>query len=257
MPLPDPSLPLPDFAYVGAARVRFDRSLHQRPRRVEHHRFLHVESGHGEFVSPLGRLTLENRLLLLLSPGEREIRYDETRPVSYLYVEFRSAHPLISTPWLRCPESSPHHQALVHLLRSIRLEEGANATPLLAAAVSLVLRDPVPRAVAGPADDRIRRALDLVERHLDRPLRVGDLARAAGCSEPHFRRLFRTAMSCGPKEYLLRERMHYARRILQDEGLRVGEVADLLQFDSVYQFSKQFRKVLGRSPSEVAEGRAR
>ena len=56
-------------------------------------------------------------------------------------------------------------------------------------------------------------------------------------------------MSMGPKEYLLRTRMQYARRILENEGLRVSDVADLLQFETVYQFSKQYKKVHGHSPT--------
>ena len=44
--------------------------------------------------------------------------------------------------------------------------------------------------------------------------------------------------------------MNYARRILQSEGLRVGEVAGLLQFEAVYQFSNQYKKVHGHSPTQ-------
>ncbi|MGZ0163103.1 MAG: hypothetical protein ACKVII_04245 [Planctomycetales bacterium] len=44
--------------------------------------------------------------------------------------------------------------------------------------------------------------------------------------------------------------MNYARRILQSEGLRVGEVAGLLQFETVYQFSNQYKKVHGHSPTQ-------
>lgn len=60
-------------------------------------------------------------------------------------------------------------------------------------------------------------------------------------------------MSLGPKEYLLRERMNYARRILKSEALRVGEVADLLQFETVYQFSNQYKKVHGHSPGQDSD----
>jgi AraC family transcriptional regulator len=92
--------------------------------------------------------------------------------------------------------------------------------------------------------------LDYIDRHLDHPLRVAELAREAGLSEPQFRRVFRNAMSVGPKAYILQARMNYARRILQSEGLRVGEVADLLKFETVYQFSNQYKKVHGHSPAQ-------
>lgn len=37
---------------------------------------------------------------------------------------------------------------------------------------------------------------------------------------------------------------------MQQEGLQVGEVAHLLGFASVFQFSAQYRQVLGHPPSE-------
>ncbi|MDF1824157.1 MAG: helix-turn-helix domain-containing protein [Verrucomicrobiales bacterium] len=59
---------------------------------------------------------------------------------------------------------------------------------------------------------------------------------------------FRKKAATAPKEYLMRERMRYARKILQTEGLRVGEVADLMQFETVFQFSNQYKNVHGHSP---------
>jgi hypothetical protein len=66
------------IAYVGDAHIRFERSLHLRPRNVENHRFLFVESGCGEFIVPEETLQLDDRMLLLLSPGVRGIRYHDT-----------------------------------------------------------------------------------------------------------------------------------------------------------------------------------
>ena len=98
------------------------------------------------------------------------------------------------------------------------------------------------------ADHRINRILHFIETNLTRPLLVSELAREAGVSEPQFRRIFRDAMALGPKEYLLRERMNYARRILESEALRVGEVAELLQFETVYQSSNQYKRIHRHSP---------
>ena len=98
-------------------------------------------------------------------------------------------------------------------------------------------------------DGRIRQVLDYIDRNLNRALKVSELAELAGLSEPQFRRVFRASISTGPKEYLLRTRMHYARRILENEGLRASDVAELLQFETVYQFSKQYKKVHSHSPT--------
>ncbi|MDA1166413.1 MAG: AraC family transcriptional regulator [Planctomycetota bacterium] len=239
-----------DFiAYVGGAQIRFERGLHLPPRNVENHRFLYVESGSGEFIIPDERLQLGDRMLLLLSPGVREIRYDDKRPVSYTYIEFSVTRDLITEPWFRVPETSPHFQTVIGLLRSALHEDGREVESIILAAIDLTLRHTVADASTPAVDRRIRDVLDYIDRNLNRALKVSELAELAGLSEPQFRRVFRANMSTGPKEYLLRTRMHYARRILESEGLRVSDIAEVLQFETVYQFSKQYKKVHGHSPT--------
>ncbi len=235
--------------YVGGAHIRFHQTLHLRPRRIENHRFLFVESGCGEFAFADETLSIEGRALLLLSPGVRETHYSDAAPVSYFYIEFRIPETLITTPFLKCQESSPHFQTIVALLRSTLIEKD-QAVHLLPAAIELALQGPDSVGSPPGTDPRISRVLRFIESNLTRPILISELAREAGVSEPQFRRIFRQTMSLGPKEYLLRERMNYARRILKSEALRVGEVADLLQFETVYQFSNQYKKVHGHSPGQ-------
>jgi AraC family transcriptional regulator len=237
------------IAYVGGAQIRFERGLHLPPRQVENYRFLYIESGSGEFIIPDDTLQLDDRMLLLLSPGVREIQYDDKRQVSYSYIEFSVTRDLITEPWLRVPETSPHFQTLIGLLRSTLHEDGDGTESVIRAAIDLTLRHTVPDASTATIDGRIRQVLDYIDRNLNRALKVSELADLAGLSEPQFRRVFRANMSIGPKEYLLQTRMHYAQRILESEGLRVSDVAELLQFETVYQFSKQYKKVHGHSPT--------
>ncbi len=236
-----------DVTYVGSAHIRFQKSLHLRPRKIGNHRFLFVESGRGEFHFPSKTLKFVDRTLLLLAPGMREIRYQSGRPVSYLYVEFSIPGTLIRHPFLECPATSPHFQTLVNLLRSVNQERGVGVAHLIPAAIDLALLHPASLDSSAP-DSRIQRALNHLDGRLDHPLKVSDLAGEAGLSLPHFRRLFQKSVGIAPKEYLMRERMRYARKILQTEGLRVGEVADLMQFETVFQFSNQYKKVHGHSP---------
>jgi AraC-like DNA-binding protein len=241
---------MPDsIDYIGGAHVRFHQSLYLRRRLIENYRFLFVESGSGEFVFGDETLAVEERMFLLLSPGIRETRYYATREVSYAYVEFKADALLLNGPYLSHPVSSPHFQTLVWLLRSILKENGA-AARLLPAALELVQLHPAHSESTPAPDDRIRRVLHFIEINLSRPIQIPELALEAGVSEAQFRRIFRAAMSIGPKEYLLRERMDHARRMMQSESLRVGEVADLLQFETVYQFSNQYKKVHGHSPTQ-------
>lgn len=238
-----------EIKFIESAHVRFHQNLHLRPREIENHRFLFVETGHGEFLFPGTKLKIDSRTLLLLSPGLRETRYVETTPVSYLYVEFHAPDNLIATPYREVPQTSAHFQTLVNLLWSIEREKGNLTEYLIPAALELTLRHPT-RPTSREVDPRIQSTLDYIDRHLDQPIKISQLAARAGLSLPQFRRLFVKAVAKPPKEYLLRERMRYARKILQTEGLRIGEIAELMNFESVYQFSNQYKKVHGHSPRQ-------
>ena len=189
-------------SYVGSAHIRFHRALHLRPRPVEHHRFLLVESGRGVFQFTDQSLSIDGRTLLLLSPGRRETRYEATEPVSYLYIEFESERRLIEGAYLNVPTGSRHFATLAGLVRSIVREKGALEC-LLPAAVELALAPPS-RSGTLTIDPRIQRALQYVDQNLNRLVTVSELARQAGLSVPHFRRLFRDVTGSAPKDFLLR-----------------------------------------------------
>ncbi|MGZ0163102.1 MAG: hypothetical protein ACKVII_04240 [Planctomycetales bacterium] len=134
--------------YVGSAHVRFHQSLHFRPRQIENHRFLYVEEGCGEFLFASETLPIDGHTLLMLAPGPREIHYGSTEPVSYTYVEFESRSKLTEKPYVSYPETSPHFQTLVCLLRSIVFNKGAGADVLISAAIELTQLHPAhPRSV--------------------------------------------------------------------------------------------------------------
>ena len=144
--------------------------------------------------------------------------------------------------------SSAHFKTLCALIDSLDRERGRNTDCLLPAAVELALLESAESDGHNAIDPRIRCALHFIDQNIDRSIRVPELAAEAGLSVPHFRRLFHQALEIGPKEYLIRERMHHARKILQTEDLRVGEVADVPHFENVFQFSNQYKKIHGHSP---------
>lgn len=234
--------------YVSSDQVRFHQSLYLPPRRISTYRFLFVESGHGEFRISGKRFDVRPKWLGMLSPGMRENRYFQTQPVSYLYVEFASKTPLTNQVAVEFENRGPHRSALIGLMKSINSDRKDSGGCLLSAAVRLMFPEDQ-RDTWKHIDARLVHVLQFLDQDPSQNPTVAELADRAGLSEPHLRRLFRRYCGVSPKQYLLRLRMQFAQRLLRYEGLRVGEVADLLGFNSVFQFSAQYRQVMGHSPS--------
>jgi len=100
---------------------------------------------------------------------------------------------------------------------------------------------------------RIERALSHASQHLADPLDSTTLARIAGMSLSHFNRLFREWTGYSPLDYLRRQRIALARRLLADVDLSIKEVAARSGFTDPYHFSKAFRQLDGLSPSQFRE----
>jgi len=105
-----------------------------------------------------------------------------------------------------------------------------------------------------------RRFLELrarLDQELDARHTVKSLAEHAGYSPPHFLRLFQRYFGVSPIEYLIRQRMHAAARLLSDQNLSVTEVAARVGYDDIYQFSRMFRRRMGASPTAMRRRSAR
>ena len=84
----------------------------------------------------------------------------------------------------------------------------------------------------------------------DNGLSVTELAERCGISEAYLRRLFGERYGVSPKEYAIRLRIDYAKRLLQSGQFSVGEVAQICGYAEPCHFSREFSKRVGVSPKE-------
>lgn len=77
---------------------------------------------------------------------------------------------------------------------------------------------------------------------------IGEIAAGMGVSAGHLRLLFRREAGLSLGEYLVRLRMNRAAALLSGTEMRVGEVAEACGYESIYSFSRSFRRRMGLSP---------
>lgn len=99
---------------------------------------------------------------------------------------------------------------------------------------------------------KIGPAVKYLEANFDKVVSVKELATLCGLSESHFRRLFREKMKMSPVKYKNSILMKYASALLKSENMNISEVAESLNFCSIYAFSRAFKKEMGISPKKYA-----
>lgn len=98
-------------------------------------------------------------------------------------------------------------------------------------------------------DERVLRAVELVDERLPGPVDIEDLAAAATLSVSRFSHLFRQQVGVPPRHYVERQRMLAAAHLLELTQRPVGSIAAEIGFDDALYFSSRFRRVMGLSPS--------
>jgi len=99
-----------------------------------------------------------------------------------------------------------------------------------------------------PMDHKIAQAQGLLARRYHEPVSVERLARELNVSYSSFRQAFKAQTGISPKQYQLRIRLHKAQDFLANTSKSVGEIADILGFDSAFHLSKQFKDSTGLAP---------
>ncbi|MGH7214606.1 MAG: helix-turn-helix domain-containing protein [Tepidisphaeraceae bacterium] len=102
-------------------------------------------------------------------------------------------------------------------------------------------------------DPLIADMLEELDRRIERPTDLRELARLAGFTPQHLNRVFRRSLGFTPLQYLNRMRLERAAVLLADGRLTVRAVANRSGFADPYYFSRQFRAHFGRSPAQYRE----
>jgi AraC family transcriptional regulator of arabinose operon len=107
------------------------------------------------------------------------------------------------------------------------------------------------------APERLLALRSHLEQHFAERIRLKDLARRAGWSEPHLCTEFRRYFGLPIIQFILQLRMSQATYLLGDHQRRIGEIAGEIGYPDVYTFSKMFKRHLGISPRKFRELNAR
>ncbi len=127
-------------------------------------------------------------------------------------------------------------QKALHILQIDRARPGSAAQPA------------PPMALSGD-NDRVSRALLIMEQNLARPISVAEIAAHVHTSARQLERLFKEKVGCAPHSAYLRLRLKHAKWMLNSD-LSLAAIAADTGFADGAHLSKTFKLVYGINPSE-------
>lgn len=141
----------------------------------------------------------------------------------------------------------------LHLLRATQGAEAASrlarrmvVAPHRQGGQAQYIDQPLP---ASGADERLGRVLAWMQRHLDRPHTLDDLARRALLSRRTFTRHFRQATGTTVGQWLMHQRLTLARRQLESTDRGIEQIAADAGFGTAASLRQHFAAALNTSPS--------
>ena len=100
---------------------------------------------------------------------------------------------------------------------------------------------------------KMERTLKHLHNHYNDKLDVEQLASMANMSASTFHRNFKQITASSPIQYVKKLRLSKAKDLLQDQGIKVKQAAAQVGYESATQFSREFTRYFGISPSDYAK----
>jgi transcriptional regulator GlxA family with amidase domain len=103
-------------------------------------------------------------------------------------------------------------------------------------------------AVVGGRAPRIARAIELLRKDFDKPLRITSLARQLGMSVSGFHHHFKAVTAMSPLQFQKQLRLQEARRLLLTGDLDAATAGYQVGYGDASHFSREYKRHFGQAP---------
>lgn len=102
----------------------------------------------------------------------------------------------------------------------------------------------------GMAPHKLRRALEFISENVEQQqsIALDVVAQEVGMSRYHFSRVFKESMGLSPINYIVRQRIERAKKLLSETNLPIADIALQAGFSGQSHFTTFFHKLVGVTP---------
>ena len=102
-------------------------------------------------------------------------------------------------------------------------------------------------------EDRLLKAKQYITENINKNITRTEVANYLYLSEEYFSRWFSKETGDSFKNYVLNQKIEYAKQLLENTGLTVGIIASKVGYDNFSYFSKMFKKKEGMTPQDYRQ----
>lgn len=95
--------------------------------------------------------------------------------------------------------------------------------------------------------------MNYIDTHIFTLKSLTELATVSNYSYIYISKLFRSVTGRTLSDYYQNSRLKKAATLIRESKLKIGEIAELLNYQSVYSFSKAYKNAFGYSPTDTPE----
>jgi AraC-like DNA-binding protein len=257
----DSDLTVSSIGLAQECRRPPDWRLEQKEARPRHG-FVFVLEGAALFQFDGQSLTVSKNDIVYLPKGSRYLtRASAHDTYHFITVSFQLAHDAVLSQLPMPIVTKPANpNAYLHLFREVvqrwqrkEILYKLKCQSILAEIMHLLILEIVQERSDHHLMDKIRPAVEIMERQYTESLSIETLADRCALSTSHFRRLFRKAYGLSPQQYLLNLRINKAKDLIRSQLYTMTEVAERSGFANIYYFSRTFRQATGVPPTEYSK----
>lgn len=93
-------------------------------------------------------------------------------------------------------------------------------------------------------------AIDYIKAHIGQPISIKELSKRVCMSSSAFYRNFKRELGLSPVEFILMEKIKYAKKLLQDPYIQINEASFASGFENSNYFIRLFKKYEGITPKQ-------
>jgi AraC-like DNA-binding protein len=113
---------------------------------------------------------------------------------------------------------------------------------------------PAERAL--PQDEKMRRAMVILNQAYAHPPNLPDLAQQLGISETQLKSSFKSLSGTTVLQYCINKRIDAAKLLLNENKQSISEISDIVGYQDHSAFTRAFRRVTGSSPRQWRQSRS-